>query len=74
MAASFPSLIIRLGLSYLRGKRRVNRAGREFHRQLLAKGVPPHEARGLTEVYTSQFSLRKLIGEVGLGPGMFGRH
>ena len=74
MAASLPSMVLRLGMSYLRGKRKVNRAGRRFYRQLLENGVPPQEARGLTEVYTSQFSLRKLAGEMGLGPEMFGKH
>lgn len=67
MAAYFPSMIIRLGLSYLRGKRKVNRAGRGFYRQLIINGVPPDQAKRLTHVYTSQFSLRKLANEVGFG-------
>ena len=72
LVSRFPSLFLHLGFSYLKGKRKVKRAGREFHRQLIINGIPPENAKRLTEVYTSQFSFRKLFNEVGLGQ-MFGR-
>ncbi|MFP4170337.1 MAG: hypothetical protein ACLFUV_04880 [Methanomassiliicoccales archaeon] len=67
LVSRFPSLLLHLGFSYLKGKRKVKRAGREFHRQLIINGVSPDNAKRLTEVYTSQFSFRKLVNEAGLG-------
>ena len=72
VAASAPSLVLRLFFSYLRAKRRAKAAAREFFDAMVKGGVPKQEARSLTEVYSSSVSFRKMMRDYGLA-GMAGR-
>ena len=61
VAATAPSMVLRLGISYLRYKLRAKDAGKVFFRSLVANGIPEREARELADEYTSAFSLRMLV-------------
>ncbi|MDD1773736.1 MAG: hypothetical protein LUQ14_03835 [Methanomassiliicoccales archaeon] len=65
VAANAPSLVLRLLFSYLRAKRRVKAAGKEFLEAMVKGGVPLQEARSLAEVYSSSMSLRRMMRDYG---------
>ncbi len=65
VAATAPTLLLRLGISYLRYKRQAKRAGKVFFRSLLANGVPEKEARDLADEYMGAFSLRDIARQIG---------
>lgn len=58
VAAFAPILAVRVGISLLKLKRRANKAGKRFYKELVKNGVPPLEARKLAEDYTSVVSIR----------------
>lgn len=61
VAAGAPPLALRLFLSYLRAKRKANRAGRSFYRAAISGGIPKQEARSLADAYSGAISLRQII-------------
>lgn len=61
VAANAPSLVWRLGISYLRYKRQAKRAGKVFFHSLVSNGIPEKEARDLADEYMSALSFRKLV-------------
>lgn len=71
-AASAPTLLLRLFVSYLKAKRRANAAGKEFFNALIAGGIPKDEARSLADAYSSSVSIRKIMRDFGM-PAMRGR-
>ncbi|NYT11163.1 MAG: hypothetical protein GKC03_01260 [Methanomassiliicoccales archaeon] len=58
VAAYAPAVIIRVGISFLKLKRRANKAAKCFYKELLKNGIPPREARKLADDYTSVVSVR----------------
>jgi arginyl-tRNA--protein-N-Asp/Glu arginylyltransferase len=64
VAATAPTLVWRLGITYLRMKRRARRSGSEFYRSLVANGVPQIEARELANEFESAISLRRIVGQL----------
>lgn len=71
-AASAPTLLLRLFISYLKAKRRANAASKEFFRALIAGGIPKDEARSLADTYSSSVSIRKMMRDFGM-PAITGR-
>jgi hypothetical protein len=69
-AAMAPPLIWRIGIAYLRMKRRSRRAEKTFRKALLAGGVPESYAKQLTNEFSSYLSIRQLLK--GIGPGFPG--
>jgi hypothetical protein len=65
--AMAPPLMLRIGVAYLRLKRRSRRAEKGFKRALLRNGVPDDIARQLTDEYTSYVSVRRWLREFGPG-------
>jgi hypothetical protein len=63
--ANAPLLMMRLGVSFLRMKRQANRSAKRFYREMVRNGVPPQEARKLSEEYTSVVSLRHWFRSMG---------
>jgi len=72
VAASAPSLALRLFFPYLRAKRRAKAAGKKFFKAMVAGGIPRTEARSLADVYSSSISLRQMMKDYGFA-GMTGR-
>lgn len=62
-----PMLVVRLGVSYLRLKRRANRASRTFVAELESGGMPSDYARKLGQAYGSDISVRKFLSQTGAG-------
>lgn len=62
-----PLLVVRLGVSYLRLKRRANKASRTFVTELERSGVPTDLARKLGSSYESDISIRKFLERNGGG-------
>jgi hypothetical protein len=60
-----PKLMIKLGLRYLRIKRRARKAEGTFRKQLLTAGVDPEVAHRLSERYGSTVSLREILSNFG---------
>jgi hypothetical protein len=71
-AASAPTLLLRLFISYLKAKRRAKAASKEFFRALIAGGIPKDEARSLADTYSSSVSIRKMMRDFGM-PAITGR-
>ena len=71
VAAFAPALVIRIGISFLKLKRRANKAAKCFYRELVRNGIPQEEARKLADEYTSLVSVRhwakSLSGSVNFG-------
>ncbi len=65
IATIVPGMIVRLGISFLRMKRQVNRSAKSFCREMVRNGVPPEDAKKLTDEYTSISSFRHWLREVG---------
>ena len=56
-----PLLVLRVGVAYLRLKRRVRKTSRSFEKGLLARGMMPETARRLTLSYEGDFRTRTLF-------------
>ena len=61
VAAYGPTIAIKVGITFLRMKRQVNRSGKLFYQELVRNGVPPVEAKKLKEEYTSVTSVRHWV-------------
>ena len=57
-----PSLMLRLGGSFLRLKRDAKKAGRTFQKELLRQGIDEGTAAELTEIYLEPSSIKQYIG------------
>jgi hypothetical protein len=64
VAANAPTLVLRLGVSYLRYKRHAKKAGKFFHRSLVINGIPEKEAQDLTDEYMTSFSIRAILSQL----------
>ena len=56
-----PLLVFRVGIAYLRLKRRVRKTSRSFEKGLLSRGMMPQTARRLTSSYEGDFRTRTLL-------------
>jgi len=65
--ATAPTLVLRLGFTYLRMKRRSRKVSKAFQTRLERDGVPPDLARKLGEEYGSELSIRKFLDLKGGG-------
>ncbi len=57
-----PSLMLRLGGSFLRLKRDAKKAGRTFQKELLRQGIDEGTAAELTEIYLESSSIKQYMG------------
>ena len=57
-----PSLMLRLGGSFLRLKRDAKKAGRTFEKELLRQGIDEGTAAELTEIYLEPSSIKQYMG------------
>jgi hypothetical protein len=57
-----PSLMLRLGGSFLRLKRDAKKAGRTFQKELLRQGINGGTAAELTEIYLEPSSIKQYMG------------
>jgi hypothetical protein len=57
-----PSLMLRLGGSFLRLKRDAKKAGRTFQKELLRQGIDEGTAAELTEIYLEPSSIKQYMG------------
>ena len=58
-----PLLVLRVGVAYLRLKRRVRRTSRSFEKGLLSRGMGRETARKLALSYEGDFRTRTLISK-----------
>jgi hypothetical protein len=58
---ALPGLLVRLGATFLRFKRRAGRAGTIFERELRRRGLDPDTASRLTREYLEGGSLRQYV-------------
>ncbi len=66
--AKSPKLVLKIGLRYLRAKKKAQRAEAIFRGRLEAAGMDPQEVERLAEMYSSTVSLRQLMRQMGV-PG-----
>ncbi|OGS42038.1 MAG: hypothetical protein A3K67_07825 [Euryarchaeota archaeon RBG_16_62_10] len=66
IAARMPGLTFRLGLGYLRMKRRARRSARLFREGLVEGGIPIELAVELEGDYGSILSIRELVRSMGV--------
>lgn len=57
-----PSLMLRLGGSFLRLKRDAKKGGRTFQKELLRQGIDEGTAAELTEIYLEPSSIKQYMG------------
>jgi len=57
-----PSLMLRLGGSFLRLKRDAKKAGRIFQKELMHQGIDEGAAAELTEIYLEPSSIKQYMG------------
>lgn len=67
VGVKIPMLAVRLGVSYLRLKRRANKASKTFVAELESGGMPSDYARKLGQAYGSDISVRKFLNQTGAG-------
>ena len=58
---SMPSLIFRLGGTFLSFKRNANKAGKVFKKELIQQGIDKETATELTERYMESSHIRKYM-------------
>ncbi len=63
--ASAPMMAFRLGVGFLKMKRQANKSAKNFYREMVRNGIPPPEARKLSEEYTSVVSFRHWFRSMG---------
>jgi hypothetical protein len=61
MLPSLPSLIVRLGGTFLRFKRDAKKAGKIFRKELIKQGFDKKTAAELTEIYLEGSNLTKIM-------------
>jgi len=61
MLPSMPSLMFRLGGTFLRFKRNANKAGKVFKKELIKQGIDKETATELTEIYMQGSHIRQYI-------------
>ncbi len=59
--ARAPMLVLRVGIAYLRMKRRANKTSKIFEKGLLSRGMPPEMARRLAYSYEGDLSVRRML-------------
>lgn len=58
---SLPSILVNLGGSFLRLKRRAKKGGHTFQKELLKQGINAATATELTEVYLQSSNVRNYL-------------
>jgi len=59
-----PVLVIRVGVAYLRIKRRVRKTAKSFERGMLSRGMSPEVARKLTISWEGDLRTRTLLNRL----------
>jgi hypothetical protein len=67
--ARIPGLLIRLGFSALRFKRRAIKSARKMRKGMVKAGMDRKMARELSLAYEEAFSVRRLISQAAGGDG-----
>jgi hypothetical protein len=60
-AVQAPTLILRVGIQYLRMKRSANKARGRFYTELIRGGIPKPQAKELADQYVSVVSVRSIF-------------
>jgi hypothetical protein len=61
LIAYVPPLVLRVGVAFLRLKRRVRRTSRSFEKGLLSRGMAPEVARRLALSYEGDLRTRTML-------------
>lgn len=61
MLPALPSLMFRLGGSFLRFKRNAKKAGKVFKKELIKQGFDKETAEGLTKIYLEGSNISKYM-------------
>jgi hypothetical protein len=69
--ATAPPLVLKIGLGYLRMKRRVRKSARVMERELMASGMPEHIARRLSMRYEEDSRFIEIAMKALRGKGAF---
>lgn len=67
--ATAPKLVVDVGWSFLKLKRRAKKCSLRMRSQLVEEGIPRELARRLADDYAGEFSVRKLISDLDI-PGL----
>ncbi|KAA0002383.1 MAG: hypothetical protein FE048_03905 [Thermoplasmata archaeon] len=59
--SSLPSLMFRLGKTFLKFKREAKKGGHIFQKELIAQGLDTEKAAELTEIYLESSNLKQYI-------------
>ena len=59
-----PTLVMRVGVAYLRLRRGARRGGARFRSELLRLGMPPERAKALSYAYESELKLTGMIRQM----------
>ena len=57
-----PSLMIRLGASFLRLKLDAKKAGKTFHKELMRQGIDKEKADEFTQMYLETSNMKNYMG------------
>lgn len=69
LIATIPKLLLDLGWSYLKMKRRAKKCSKSLRRAMVEGGMPEHLAKEIANGYAVEISARKLIRNMGI-PGI----
>ena len=61
MLPALPSLMFRLGRTFLKFKRNAKKAGKVFKKELLKQGFDKETAEGLTKIYLESSDISKYM-------------
>jgi hypothetical protein len=70
LMVEIPKMVLKLGVPFLRMKKRVQKAERQFRTGLEESGMPPELARELSDQYAKDLSIRRIISGM-QGSAMF---
>ena len=75
VVATVPRLVVSVGWSYLKMKRRAKKSSRQLMRAMVEGGMPEHLAKELADGYAVEISARDLIRNMRMpGVDMRARH
>jgi len=70
LMVEIPKMALKLGVPFLRMKKRVQKAERQFRTGLEESGMPPGLARELSDQYAKDLSIRRIVSGM-QASGMF---
>jgi hypothetical protein len=70
LMVEIPKIVLKLGVPFLRMKKRAQKAERHFRTGLIENGIPPEFARELSDQYAKDLSIRRIVSGM-KGSAMF---